>query len=166
MQVLHATPTPNTSYASAVRSRPVMCSVAIHTEPEAAAPVTHSACPSVPSICSTSLPITPSPVSSQPSACSTSLTDIPTVSSCSQAAAASTSVRPKQKSDNKSTINLTTLSHQKSRSHVLPAVTPTRERRASSSSGESGGLVIDDTMDVSVSKNRNRSPGGRSPGGG
>ena len=29
---LHATPTPRTSYASAVSSRPVMCSVAIQTE--------------------------------------------------------------------------------------------------------------------------------------
>ena len=146
MQALHATPTPNTSYASAVMSRPVMCTIGTQTALEPEAHANTSATTSEPPIKATS-PTVPSQSTSY-----------------SQATATPQTVRPKQKSGKSNDINLTTL--QKSRPHVLPAVAPTRESRDSSSSVESSSLIIDDEMDFAHSKDRNRSPINRSPDGG
>ena len=147
VKMLHATLTPNTSYASAVRARPVMCTIATQTDSEPVAPVTTSA------------------TTSKPPVKATSPTDTNENASYSQATATSQSVKPKQKSDKSLKLNFTKLTS-KSSPHVLPVAAPTRERRDSSSSGGSGNLIIDEQMEVAHSKNRERSPGNRSPGGG
>ncbi|KAK4306649.1 hypothetical protein Pmani_021542 [Petrolisthes manimaculis] len=72
----------------------------------------------------------------------------------------------KKKSDKYDKVKYTTLKP-KSLPCTHPTPTSSGERRDSSSSVESGRLTIDEeTMDVSGRKNRERSPGSHSPGGG
>ncbi|KAK4318676.1 hypothetical protein Pmani_010304 [Petrolisthes manimaculis] len=83
-------------------------------------------------------------------------------------AAASLQSEKQKKSDKYDKVKYTTLKPNKSLPCTNPTPTSSGERRDSSSSVESGRLTIDEetTMDVSGRKNRERSPGSHSPGGG
>ncbi|KAK3869753.1 hypothetical protein Pcinc_024981 [Petrolisthes cinctipes] len=139
-----ATPSPNISYASAVISRPVMCTISTQTESEPSEQAEQST--STPTIITPSKTITKS------------------TNSYSQALQ---SEKQKKKSDKYDKINYTTLKPNKSLPCTHPTPTSSGERRDSSSSVESGRLTIDEeAMDVSGRKNRERSPGSYSPRGG
>ncbi|KAK3895210.1 hypothetical protein Pcinc_001070 [Petrolisthes cinctipes] len=142
-----ATQSPNVSYASAVISRPVMCTISTQTESEPSEQAEQSI--SKPTITTPSKTITTS------------------TNSYSQAAAALQSEKQKKKSDKYDKINYTTLKPNKSLPCTHPTPTSSGERRDSSSSVESGRLTIDEeAMDVSGRKNWERSPGSHSPCGG
>ncbi|KAK4320058.1 hypothetical protein Pmani_009047 [Petrolisthes manimaculis] len=82
-------------------------------------------------------------------------------------AASLQSEKPNKKSDKYDKVKYITLKPNKPLPCTHPTPTSSWEKRDSSSSVESGRLTIDEeTMDVSGHKNRERSPGSHSPGGG
>ena len=144
-----AAPASNVSYASTVRVQPKMCTVAIQTDPPPAASPT-KASPST----STS--------TTAKSASTTTKASSPITSSAPYLSAISNTPSKNEKSDKTNKLNFTKLERQRP-SHVVAAPAPSRRSsHARSLSTSSGELTIDESMEVTTNKSRERSPGSAS----
>lgn len=122
-----------------------MCTIAVQTDPLPAATATTA------SLSTTAATTT--------TATTTTTTNAPSTSKSNYSAAVSTTQSKKEKNDKSNKLNLTKLERNRP-SHV--AATPAPSRRSSharSLSTSSGELFIDDDMEVSSRKDRERSPG-------
>lgn len=147
-----AAPASNVSYASTVRAPPKMCTVAIQTDLSDLLPA-----PST----TTDSPST-SASSSAKSTTTTTKTSTPITSSAPYLSAISRTPSKGEKTDKSNKLNLTKLERQRP-SHVVAAPAPSRRSsHARSLSTSSGELTIDESMDVTISKGRERSPGSAS----
>ena len=146
VKVAQAAPASNVSYASSVKSRPVMCSVAIQTESTSTTPAS-----------------TPS-TSNASSATSNIITQssTTTTSKPNYANATSSTKTRNEKTDKTNQSNFTVLNRKNTSDAVTAPVQLRSDSHYRSLSTSSGELNINDDMDVSSSKSRERSPGSAS----
>ncbi|MPC31970.1 hypothetical protein E2C01_025271 [Portunus trituberculatus] len=143
-----AMPASNVSYASSVRAPPKMCTVTIQSD-SLPAPSATTASPST-------------TASSSAKTISTSIKTSTPISSSAPYLSAISRTPSKDENTNKSNIlNLTKL--ERHRPYVVTAPAPSRRgSHARSLSTSSGELTIDELMDVTNCKDRERSPGNAS----
>jgi len=154
------TPKPNVSFASAVATKPVMCTIGIQTDPAPSSAGSSNTTP------------TPRNNTATTTNSNTTTTSTTTTTTTNYSKALSTS-STKPKNDKRDKLNLTTL--QKNTPHAIVNPEPSRERRGRRSvssrdrsasrslSSSSRELVIDEQMEISTGKDQKRSPGSCSP---
>ena len=146
MKAAQTAPSTNVSYSSSVQSRPRMCTISVQTDPLPAASATPA------SLSTTATTTTTAATTSTTSQASTSK---------SQYSAAVSNTQNKREKTDKSNNNLNFTKLERHRpSHVAATPAPSRKStHARSLSSSSGELRIDEDMEVSSRKDRERSPG-------
>ena len=141
-------PASNASYASAVRAPPKMCTIGIQTDLLPA---------------SSTSTVSPSTSASSPAKTTSTSTKTSTAITSSAPYLSAISRVPSngEKTDKVDKLNLTKLERSRP-SHVVSAPAPSRSSHARSLSTSSGELTIDNPMDVTTSKGRERYPGSSS----
>ena len=139
VKATQSAPSPNASYATSVQKRPVMCTIAVQTDP---------------------LPAASATATSTSTTAATPTTQTPSTSNTNYSTAVSTTPESKkEKPDKRDKLNYTKLERQRP-SHVSATPAPSRKgSHARSLSSSSGELVIDEAMEASGRKDRERSPG-------
>lgn len=145
VKATHTVPSTSVSYSSSVQNRPKMCTIAVQTDP---LPATSATTPSTSTAATTTT-----------TAATTTTTTNTSSSKPNYSGAVSKTQNKREKSDKSNELNLTKLERHRP-SHVAATPAPSRQSsHARSLSSSSGELIIDDQMEVSSRKDRERSPG-------